>query len=121
MADHTPGPWHCNGDVWVGFDRKNGEAGGYQFCAVAHVMERTGETEANAHLIAVAPDMLQLLKDYERWQGDLILCDDCWRNRQPTPTLTQELTDRLIELQLRRNTIIAKATDTGRSDDRVTA
>jgi hypothetical protein len=55
---HTPGPWHINGDCWVGFDRNNAEAGGYQFCAVAHVTNRVGCLDANARLIAAAPDLL---------------------------------------------------------------
>jgi hypothetical protein len=62
-AKHTPGPWHVNGDCWVGFDRNNAEAGGYQFCAVAHVMERIGCLDANARLIAAAPDLLAACKD----------------------------------------------------------
>lgn len=61
-AKHTPGPWHVNGDCWVGFDRNNAEAGGYQFCAVAHVMERIGSLDANASLIAAAPELLQACK-----------------------------------------------------------
>ena len=64
MANHTPGPWHVNGDCWVGFDRNNAEAGGYQFCAVAHVMERAGCLDANARLIAAAPDLLTCLLAY---------------------------------------------------------
>ena len=44
MSEHTPGPWHITCDE-VG-------AGGL---AIAHVYD----DEANAHLIAAAPDLLE--------------------------------------------------------------
>lgn len=51
-------------------------------------------------------DMVRLLKDYERWQADLVLSDKTWDTPTGLPMLTQEQNDRLIELQLRRNAIL---------------
>jgi hypothetical protein len=103
---HTPGPWTAKkmdapGRAWDGqWEINYGRAGE----CVAEVVYSADD----ARLLAAAPDMLELLLAYERWEADLILCDAAWRNS--LPTLNQELHDRLIELQLRRNAIVAKAT-----------
>lgn len=63
---HTPGPWKadtdrqvagCNGDIAI---TRNGE-----MVAVAYVRSIGGkdETLPNAHLIAAAPEMLEMLRD----------------------------------------------------------
>jgi hypothetical protein len=88
----------CNSEVMV-IESDHDEDG-------SHYWDEQGRV--NMQLAAAAPDMLELLRDYERWQGDLVLCDEAWRNS--LPTLTYEMMDRLNELQLRRNAIIAKAT-----------
>lgn len=70
MGKHTPEPWEVRenyGDFSVGFYRQNAEAGGFQFCSIANVMERIGCTEGNAHLIASAPAMYaELRRIYDR-------------------------------------------------------
>ncbi len=53
---HTPGPWTWDGEphniiVWCGPDKR-----------VAFLMTSDGPTEANARLIAAAPDMLSALE-----------------------------------------------------------
>jgi len=61
---HTPGPWRVNAhDICAGSD------------AVAGVYGTTGyapeEAQANARLIAAAPDLLAALKDVEEaWAGN---------------------------------------------------
>ena len=73
----TPGPWHVSeldgrtvGPVRV--LRADGDVP--QLQAVARVMDRTGEWQANARLIAAAPELLQALRDlvddYEAILGD---------------------------------------------------
>jgi hypothetical protein len=64
------------------------------------------EAEANARLIAAAPEGYQLALDYERWEADVILNAD-WSGE--TPRLRQDQWDRLIQLQEARNTFLAKA------------
>ena len=54
MIKHTPGPWHVSNGVQI-------RSAKHQICKVW--MMRNGEDNANARLIAAAPDMLAALKD----------------------------------------------------------
>lgn len=71
MSKHTPGPWTaCNNNgysIWriTSVSR-----------TVAEVVGDSAETEANAHLIAVAPEMLELLRDVRRYVADANLRGD---------------------------------------------
>lgn len=60
---HTPGPWHIrNGadfEVYEGGDDPHTVASGE--LVVAHISRQAGKSNANAHLIAAAPDMLDML------------------------------------------------------------
>jgi hypothetical protein len=56
-------------------------------------------------------DVIQLLIDWERWQGDLVLCSEAWDTKDGLPKLTQDLNDRLIALQLRRNVVLKRLTE----------
>jgi hypothetical protein len=60
MSTHTPGPWEVEGDdesLWVTpLDRSTP--------VICDMVEREGETEANAHLIAAAPDLLAACKAF---------------------------------------------------------
>jgi len=70
MAEHTPGPWKVttNLDYWVepvNFEGGEGEFKGIALCGDIHwpnSNEKQFEWEANARLIAAAPDMLEALK-----------------------------------------------------------
>lgn len=63
MTNHTPGPWdaHDNGHIY----------GDNYASAVARVFENThqrdGEAQANARLIAAAPDILAALERSLNW------------------------------------------------------
>lgn len=68
---HTPGPWewvsgynHSTGNVdCVGSIRQvNHKEGGY-ICSIDDIGEHESEAEANAHLIAKAPETLKALED----------------------------------------------------------
>lgn len=64
---HTPGPWRI-GDV-----RANGEVlihGDRQIVASAIQGHREYTAEANARLIAAAPDLLDALEELRRWFDD---------------------------------------------------
>ena len=61
MSAHTPGPWkyaHCpherRYEVWPG--------DGYILASVPTIARREKESEANARLIAAAPEMLEALR-----------------------------------------------------------
>jgi len=116
MSKHTEGPWI----------HEHGTADHYHICqqatrlniattcdrltmassAAAKSME---EDEANARLIAAAPDLAAVALAYQRWEADLVLADDAWPGMQATPTIPQRLWDRLLEIQAMRNAAVAKA------------
>lgn len=64
------------------------------------------EQEANAYLIAAAPDLADLAFAYERWEADVIINSD-WTH--DTPRLTQAQLDDLLRIQGLRNAALAKA------------
>ena len=71
-ATHTPGPWHCNTTVPTYIYTEDGEfiaaaPGGSEGARMPHETRAEWRTrrdryEANARLIAAAPDMLEFLK-----------------------------------------------------------
>ena len=72
MSEHTSGPWSASdkfgGTVWAGED------------CVAEVSGHDGTwatSEANAHLIAAAPEMLIALKDLRDWIRYEVEIDGC--------------------------------------------
>jgi hypothetical protein len=74
MAQHTPGPWSVEADERL-YERHSGENGHPgSYVAGYNVVSPQGEVvgsegilgdgEANAHLIAAAPELLEVLKLY---------------------------------------------------------
>jgi hypothetical protein len=61
MSDHTPGPWYANGDC---VEAAGEEGPRDRTLAVVHGTER----EANARLIAAAPELLAALKAHIPWK-----------------------------------------------------
>lgn len=74
---HTPGPWAVvEHEVWD--TRHDGEPGIPLFRRVTDYRRwgrdfKTGEQEANARLIAAAPELLEALSKAVKW---LAICDD---------------------------------------------
>jgi hypothetical protein len=72
MSKHTPGPWTAcdnNGySIWrvTSFGYRANSASR----TVAEVVGDSAETEANARLIAAAPETLELLRDVRRYVAD---------------------------------------------------
>ena len=62
---------------------------------------------ANAQLISVAPEMYAVLKLYEEWESELLMNDSAWVNG--LPKFTQSLYDKWMEIQRKRNEVLAKA------------
>lgn len=54
----------------------------------------------------MTPDPLEVLRMYEQWEADLIMCDKSWDTYDGLPKLTQELYDRLMEIQAQRNLVL---------------
>lgn len=72
MSGHTPGPWHIGqgngeGSVFSDSGRMRLEEGGTTLYPVCKVFDFAGELEANARLIAAAPDLLEALKACHDW------------------------------------------------------
>lgn len=65
VMGHTPGPWEADFDDVV-------DSEGYRIAAVS---EHDGQYEANARLIAAAPDMLAALRDVTETHNGK--CDSC--------------------------------------------
>jgi hypothetical protein len=114
MSAHTPGPW--------GWRNKSGSLhripseGPYQFgetvLAPTYDYDRGVDVEvsdADAALIAASPDLADVARAYEAWEGDLILDGNVWNTSDGLPKLTQRHYDRLMELQAMRNAALAKA------------
>jgi len=71
------------------------------------------EQEANARLIAAAPDLAEVARAYEQWEADLIASPEAWGGAFPggerdLPKFTEALWDRLLEIQAMRNAALAK-------------
>lgn len=69
MSAHkfTPGPWHVEGDLICAYFNRHGNRQHVNVAAVNYIgeSEDTGgtEQEANARLIAMAPDLLAVLQE----------------------------------------------------------
>jgi hypothetical protein len=65
MTKHTQGPWTVSNKTDISGIENDPENGCVGFVDVAHVYLRTvqGRTEANARLIAAAPDLLEALRE----------------------------------------------------------
>ena len=72
MSKHTPGPWsfntspNCWSVLQVGSSGRWIVAGGTAWA----IPGRQSEAEANARLIAAAPDLLEALEDLREWALD---------------------------------------------------
>lgn len=71
IVKHTPAPWTANiarriGNVAGGFSVEEASTG-HVICGRAGWPTRAQESEANARLIAAAPDLLAAVKDYLAW------------------------------------------------------
>ena len=75
-------------------------------------VEAMSEIEANANLIAAAPDMYEALEAYEKAEADIVLNAN-WYTESGVPQITQEQFDMLIDCQTLRNKALRKARGEG--------
>lgn len=59
---------------------------------------------ANRDLVTAALRCILVLKGYEKWEADIILERECWKDE--FVQLTPELYDRMMELQTARNLVL---------------
>ncbi|MGP5757726.1 hypothetical protein [Pseudomonas aeruginosa] len=62
MSKHTPGPWHVGGPNKCTIYDKHGQRLANSFEGVMATQRTDSECEANARLIAAAPELLEALK-----------------------------------------------------------
>lgn len=79
MAGHTPGPWYSSGGYIKYRDCENDCRG---FVASIGAMPSPSESIANAELIAMAPTMLEYIRDqlcecHDEYGHELAKCDRC--------------------------------------------
>lgn len=117
----TPGPWSTGGifdpqskhptmNIWGA--TPPGKQSGIQVAkkmtpenAAFGAMART----ALPYWIQRAEKMKTVLLAYEQWEADLLMCDDAWQGSLPTHT--QEIHDKMIELQEMRNDALGRFAD----------
>ena len=63
-AAHTPGPWNCNRSSASGYDIVCSENSPTDVCVISRRDKTTGEIDANARLIAAAPELLEALREF---------------------------------------------------------
>jgi hypothetical protein len=111
---HTPGPWVVEHRSLVSHVYTEGGADDDLRLADVHqygsaTLPRQGR-EANARLIAAAPELLEFARAHEAWEAALIR-HGRWEipGAEGLPALTDELYDAMMELQAKRNAVILKA------------
>lgn len=65
MGKWTPGPWHAN-PCYEGWWIHNGQSGSDEF-AICVTFSGNPNSEADARLIAAAPELVEALKLWARW------------------------------------------------------
>ncbi|WP_101048886.1 hypothetical protein [Macromonas nakdongensis] len=77
-ARHTPGPWAIEHETDITGSENSPEIGCVGKVDIAHVYLRAvpGKTEANARLIAAAPDLLTALRMVMACAGDISAAPD---------------------------------------------
>lgn len=86
-----------------------GPAGRFPVALVVTLGWSDSEHEANAHLIAAAPDLLEYLERVEALEAKLIMDDAAWATGDGLPRMSQAVYDEWVALQEFRNTVKAKA------------
>ncbi len=79
MSEHTPGPWSANGLKNDGGFEISSEGRPFVICTRNPVNHRAGESNANAVLIAAAPDLLAALRQMDDFCQDFseaVFCRD---------------------------------------------
>jgi hypothetical protein len=77
VSGHTPGPWFSQGGFLTIYSMSDGDSG--TTCAIAKMLrEQPGyeQAEANAHLIAAAPDLLAFAESFLDAANEFLLLNN---------------------------------------------
>ena len=112
MMEHTPGPWAVEGDDREGMEWNNhiviADRPDDRICFMAHNgPTHQVEFDANAHLIAAAPDLLAALEAQENAEDANANCEEC--EGQGIPELCVCCFPLFDDARLKRRAAIAKA------------
>lgn len=112
-AKHTPGPWKVKDKFFIHVD--NDESWSHaEMKSCPGIPADSLQHEANAHLMATAPELLAYAEAVNQWEADMILSQEAWGGgMREFPTFTEELWDRWLELQAMRNAAVMKAKGVG--------
>ena len=91
-AGHTPGPWRVDPDERDGMEYNNHviTESGDRICFMAHAgHDRQAEFDANARLIAAAPDLLAALQECLREHGGYTIKGECERRARAALALAE--------------------------------
>ena len=102
MSKHTPGPWRFFAGFTVGVARNSPETG--DSALIATVCATRPEAEGNAHLIAAAPDLLDVAYDAQAILHGLVT-----GIRSKDPQMALSLAEPLAELGRKIDGAITKA------------
>ena len=113
---HTLGPWTVDETVALG--AYGVWAGPWQICSVLTESFFTtdgaanrAERDANAKLIAAAPELLAFAQAHEAWEAEFIMANDCWpMTAEMLPRFNEQIMEKFLQLQRLRNEAVAKAT-----------
>lgn len=79
---HTPGPWWADdsryGTIYIEANAVIDKRLLQEICAVGPTESGREQQEANARLIAAAPDLLSAAEHAEAWIGDMPHGDNCY-------------------------------------------
>lgn len=75
VTQHTPGPWKVHPYIAMTGPNAGRDIGPHQLAVARAIGEfetdaPTAQTEANANLLAAAPDLLKLLREVLEWNED---------------------------------------------------
>lgn len=102
MSEHTPGPWLASKrSSVVGLPVVAPAADGRVICEVV------GGTQADAHVIAAAPDLLAAAEALERAEDAHANCDECGGSYMPE--LCETCFPLFDDARIKRRKAIAKA------------
>jgi len=116
-AGFTPGPWAV-AEPWSGFSEIRGADGQLVFglAAGAEGEKRPDEVcDANARLIAAAPEMYEALKATERAHDIHAACEDCMEGARD-PASCEHCVTSWNEAYELRCAVLAKATETSNGE-----
>lgn len=107
-AGHTPAPWAVNPFLAQVDGAPATEEGLTPICQLLWPTDVRSEeeTQANANLISLAPELAEHVAKIEEWAGRLVLADEAWATPDGLPRMPQELYDEWVQMQDERAALL---------------